>query len=164
MSLYPKPPANLDPSASPVSEADEPGALVISLMMAGVLGLAAAIACAVLWGVIAYFTGRIFLIGAILIGMAVTFATTVNFRRVTLPIGVMVFLLSLALTFFSVIVGDLLFYVLSAGRELELGFADAFRLVMANAIEIITDPEEIMSYFFAGLGALLGFYNVMRRR
>jgi hypothetical protein len=68
------------------------------------------------------------------------------------------------LTLVSVSLGDLIFYTLGAMREFDVSLSEAALVVLENAVEILSDPEEVKTYIFGGLGALLGVFSGMRRR
>lgn len=158
------------PSASPrlpppdptVQDLERP--FLISLIISGMLAVGATVLCALLWGVLAYFTNSIFLYAAIGIGLVIAWATTAGFRVVTTPLRVLMFLPAIGLTLVSVSLGDLIYYTLGAAREFDVNLLEAALAVLDNAVEILSDPDEVKTYIFGGLGALLGVFSGMRRR
>lgn len=162
--MTPPPPTSpLMPPPNPtIQDLERP--FLISLIISGALALGITLVCAVVWGVLAYFTNSIFLYAAIGIGLAISWASTAGFRTITTPVRVLMFLPAIVLTLVSVSLGDLIFYTLDAMREFRVGLGDAAFVVMEHAVEILSDPEEVKTYIFGGLGALLGVFSGMRRR
>lgn len=161
--ISPPPTSPVMPPPTPsVQDLERP--FLISLIISGTLAVGATLLCAVAWGVLAYFTHSIFLYAAIGIGLVIALATTAGFRTITTPIRVLMFLPAIALTLVSVSLGDLIFYTLDAMREFNVSLGEAALVILENAVEILSDPEEVKTYIFGGLGALLGVFSGMRRR
>lgn len=162
--MTPPPPSSplMPPPTPTIQDLERP--FLINLMISGALAMGATVLCALLWGVLAYFTNSIFLYAAIGIGVVIAWATTAGFRTVTTPIRIVMFLPAIGLTLISVALGDLIFYTLHAMREFDVSLIEAALAVLENAIEILSDPEEVQTYIFGGLGALLGVFSGMRRR
>ncbi len=114
-------------------------------------GVVAALAGSLAWGLVAYALNRIFLWGAILIGVLVAKALFVGMGKVTRAGQIAVALLTLA----SVLFGDVLFYTLSVMRELKLPFStDLMAIVLRNFWRIETSSEGgVFSLIFALIGA-----------
>jgi hypothetical protein len=89
---------------------------LISLIISGALAIGVTLLCAVVWGVLAYFTNSIFLYAAIGIGLVISWALTAGFRTVTTPVRVLMFLPAIVLTLVSVSLGDLIFCTCLAFR------------------------------------------------
>lgn len=118
----------------------------------GVLfGVVAALAGSVAWGLVAYGIHRIFLWGAILIGLLVAKAVFMGMGKVTRVGQIMIALLTVG----SVIFGDAIFYTLSVMKEANTPFSGALlSAVLRSMWELeISSEGGIFSIIFALVGA-----------
>ena len=123
----------------------------VSNPLAGLLyGAAVGVVLAVLWGGIAYLINRIFLWGAIGIGVALAWAINRGMEKVNL-FGRM---LTVFLTLATVIVGDYLFILFSAAKEVEGGLN--LRLAVLVAQEFFEADFKHGSGYVSLLFALVG--------
>lgn len=118
----------------------------------GVLfGLVAALAGSLAWGLVAYAIHRIFLYGAILIGLLVAKSVFVGMGKVTRAGQIMIAVLTAA----SVLFGDAIFYTLSVMKETNTAFTGGLLwAVVRNLWEIeVRSDGGIVSVLFALIGA-----------
>lgn len=158
---FPQLPQTPEP-APVVSDTVVGGLAVAKLGLSAVLGVVVAILCGVGWGLLAYFSERIFLQVAILIGLAITWAVFWPFGKLGLMPSIILFIPCILLTLFSVLFGDFVFYTLVVMREENAPFLDAALFVAANFIEIERE-EGISSLLFAAGGIALTGFGRMRR-
>ena len=120
--------------------------------MAGLLyGVLTGIVLAALWGGVAYFINRIFLWGAIGIGVALAWAINRGMEKVN-HFGRA---LTVLLTVVTVVVGDYLFILFSAAKEVEGGLSlQLARVAAQHFFEVnFKDGSGYMSLLFALVGA-----------
>lgn len=125
------------------------------------MSIGAVLVSALGWGLLAYFTNSIYVFAAIVIGFIVAFAVTFPFKRVSLPLAFLLFFPTAALTVLSVLLGDFLYYVLSAMKQFDWSMADAIAQVTRNFVDIARQ-DSIASILFAAFGTLVGFFNAVR--
>jgi hypothetical protein len=122
-------------------------------------GLGAALLGSIAWGGVAYLLNRIFLWGAIIIGLFVGKAVVKGIGKVTWTARIMIGLLTTA----SVAFGDSIFYALTVMRESKIAFAAALKLVLMNFWKVETDADSgISSIIFALIGAGLVMYSTRK--
>ncbi len=117
-----------------------------------VAGVAACLVMAILWGGVAYSVERIFLYGAILMGLAIAWSVNRGMGKVNLYGRV----LAIALTLCSVLLGDYLFVLLSTAREWGESISlEMARLVAAEfpAMEFAGGSTGWISLLFGAVGA-----------
>lgn len=123
-----------------------------NVTMGTVTGVAACLVMALLWGGVAYASERIFLYGAILMGLAIAWSVNWGMGKVNLfGRG-----LAIALTVCSVLLGDYFFILLSTAREWgESVSLEMARLVAAEfpAMEFAGGSTGWMSLLFGVVGA-----------
>jgi hypothetical protein len=114
-------------------------------------GISAALLGSIAWGGAAYLLHRIFLWGAIGIGLLVGKAVVKGTGKVTWTARIMIGLLTAA----SVAFGDSFFYALTVMKESQIAFMPALKLVLANFWKLEADSESggIASIFFGLIGA-----------
>lgn len=166
--------ANMNPTPLPF----EPGVQVtatpekssflsflLRIPVAFVLSGIVVILSGLVWGVLAYLTSSIYVMVAILIGIAVSFAITVPFKRVPLLLGLVLIFPAIALTVIAVLWGDYVFYVLTVMNERGMDLLKAMVWVAEYFIPvaITEDGESISSIIFGLIGSVLGFFNLLRR-
>lgn len=122
-----------------------------------IAGIIASVAMACAWGLVAYGLNRIFLYGAILIGVVVAWAVNKGMGKVNF-FGQAI---TVILTLFSVIAGDYLFILLSAAKELESPIdLDLARLVVDHFVEIeFAEASGYLSMLFGVIGAVYILYS-----
>jgi hypothetical protein len=126
----------------------------------GVLyGLGAALLGSIAWGGVAYLLHRIFLWGAIIIGLFVGKAVVKGIGKVTWSARVMIGLLTGA----SVAFGDAIFYTLTVMSRNQTAFMPALRVVLANFWNIETSADGgIVSILFGLIGAGIVVYSTRK--
>ncbi|KPL81154.1 hypothetical protein [Herpetosiphon geysericola] len=132
------------------------------------IGLAAVVLGAIVWGLLAYFTERIFFYVAILIGMGISYAMISPFRKpVSKPILFSLVVPAILFTLLSLEIGSLITLVIFVQRELEgsipLGQAISFGFEALFSSEWLASSDHILTVVFGVLGAGLGFYNTLKR-
>lgn len=157
------PPAPEPVPAAPSVVSNVGPPFLVRFFLAGVYGVGAMLLGAVIWGLVAYFLNSIFLVGAFFIGGLVTLAIASPFHRISVPLGILLFLPAVGMTLISIVMGDLLFYTLSAMKEFDMSFMEAAFAILENADKLLTSSDQAGSYIFGGLGAVLAFFNVVRR-
>jgi len=136
----------------------------LKLLLGLGLALAAALVGAGVWGVVAAKTETVYFLIPIGVGFVVASALFLPFNEVNVPLGALLFVLCLALTVTSALLGDYLFYSLALAEEFDASLLDAARVVAENFVEIVTEMRETLgSVGLAALGALVGFGNAVRR-
>ena len=143
------------------TQTNQGSSLIWRLLLAAIFSVVAVGASAAGWGVLAYFTGKVYFIIAILIGMVVTFAITYPFERVSLPLAAILFFPAAFLTIFAVLVGDAIFYLLTGMFKYNLVVMDAIRAVTSQPLDFL--QESLGSIVLAAIGTVLGFVNAIRR-
>lgn len=138
------------------------GYFLMRLVAAAFLSGAAVVVGALGWGVLAYLTNSVFVLAAIVIGFMVAFAVTFPFQRISIPLAFLLFFPTAVLTALTVILGDYVYYTLSAMREFDWGLADAAVQVARNFIDL-TGRDTVVSLLLAAFGTLVGFFNAVRR-
>ncbi len=119
-------------------------------------GVGAAVLGSIAWGGAAYLLHRIFLWGAIIIGLFVGKAVVTGTGKVTWTARIMIGLLTAA----SVAFGDSIFYALTVMKESQIAFVAALKLVLVNFWKLETDADGgIISILFALIGAGIVMYS-----
>jgi hypothetical protein len=134
---------------------------LLRLVASGFLSVGAVLVSALGWGFLAYFTDSIYVFVAIVIGFIVAFAITFPFKRVSIPLAFLLFFPTAALTILSVLLGDYLYYVLSAMKQMDWSLTESAVTVAANYMDIV-GKDSIASILFAAFGTLVGFFNAVR--
>lgn len=121
------------------------------------LGLVAALIGSALWGGLAYAINRIFLVGAIGIGVVVTMAVIKGMGKTNLAAQVM----AAVLTVGSVLLGDALFFVLVIMKETGAAFStELVSAVLQNFVQLETDSGGgWATILFALVGAGYAIYQ-----
>ena len=97
---------------------------IVRLLLGLTFGVGAIIVGALGWGLLAFFTGRVFFLVPLAVGAVVTVAMLYPFKRASLPLKIALLVPCLALTLTSALLGDYLFIALAASKELKLGILD----------------------------------------
>lgn len=122
-------------------------------------GVAAALLGSVAWGGVAYLLDRVFLWGAILIGLAVGKAVVKGTGKVTWAARIMIG----AMTIASVAFGDSIYYALMVMKENQLALAPALKLVLLNFWKLEHDSEGgLISALFGLIGAGVVMYGTRK--
>lgn len=130
---------------------------LVSNPLAGILyGVVAAVVLAALWGGVAYLINRIFLWGAIGIGVALAWAINRGMEKVNHFGRALTVLLTLA----TVLAGDYLFILFSAAREVDGGLSLGLASVVARQFYEVDFKEGSggVSLLFALVGAVYVLY------
>ncbi len=119
-------------------------------------GTVAAFVGALAWGLVAYGLNRIFLWGAVIIGLLIAKALFYGMGKVNLVGQVAVFVL----TVLSVIFGDVIFMTLSVMKEQNLSFSFGIvKYLVTHIVELESEGSGIMTVFFALIGAAIVVYS-----
>lgn len=123
-------------------------------------GIGAAVLGSIAWGGVAFLFHRIFLWGAILIGLFVGKMVVMGTGKVTWTARIMIGLLTAA----SVAFGDAIFYALTVMKENHISFAIALKLVVQNFWKVETDSDTsgIVSILFGLVGAGITVYGTRK--
>lgn len=123
-------------------------------------GAVAAVLGSIAWGGVAYLLHRIFLWGAIGIGLLVGKAVVKGSGKVTWTARIMIGVLTAA----SVAFGDAIFYALTAMKEVQIPFMHALKLVLLNfwKLETDTDTNGFVSILFGLIGAGITVYGTRK--
>ncbi len=122
-------------------------------------GAGAALLGSIAWGGVAYLLHRIFLWGAIIIGLFVGKAVVTGIGKVTWSARIMIGLLTAA----SVTFGDTIFYTLTVMSRDQVAFMEALKIILANFWKIETDADGgIVSILFALIGAGIVMYSTRK--
>jgi hypothetical protein len=134
--------------------------LETNLPLGMLYGLVAALLGSIAWGGVAFLLHRIFLWGAIGIGLLVGKAVVKGTGKVTWTARIMIGLLTAA----SVAFGDAIFYALTAMKEVQIPFMHALKLVLLNFWKLETDSDTsgIASILFGLIGAGVVVYGTRK--
>ena len=123
------------------------------------LGIGAALLGGIAWGVIAYAINRIFLYGAILIGVFVARAVIKGTRKVTRFSQIIVPLLTVG----SVLFGDAIYFALSVMKANQVPFsAKLLQAILSHLWEIESQSGNLLSPVFGLIGAGYALYAARR--
>jgi len=133
--------------------------LETNLPLGMLYGVAAALLGSIAWGGVAYLLHRIFLVGAILIGLFVGKAVVKGTGKVTWTVRIIIG----ALTAASVAFGDSIFYALILMKENQLALVPALRAVLLNFWKLESDSDGgLVSVLFGLIGAGLVMYSTRK--
>ena len=122
-------------------------------------GVAAALLGSIAWGGVAYLLHRIFLWGAILIGLLVGKAVVKGTGKVTWTARIIAGVLTAA----SVAFGDSIFYALIVMKDNQLAFVPALKAVLLNFWKLESDSDGgLVSVLFALIGAAVVMYGTRK--
>src|SRR5215469_5298829 len=122
-------------------------------------GIGAALLGSIAWGGVAYLVHRIFLWGAILIGLFVGKAVVKGTGKVTWTVRIIIG----ALTAASVAFGDSIFYALILMKENQLALVPALRAVLLNFWKLESDSDGgLVSVLFGLIGAGVVMYGTRK--
>ena len=122
-------------------------------------GMGAALLGSIAWGGVAYLLHRIFLWGAILIGLFVAKAVVKGIGKITLSAKVMIGVLTAG----SVVFGDAIFYSLGVMNQSQVAFMPALKAVLATFWKLETDADGgLVSILFALIGAGIVMYRTRK--
>jgi hypothetical protein len=123
------------------------------------LGVGAALLGGIAWGLIAYGIQRIFLYGAILIGVFVARAVIKGTRKVTLFSQIIVPFLTVG----SVLFGDAIYFALNVMKENQLAFSGKLlQVILTHLWELETRSGNFLSPVFGLVGAGYALYAARR--
>jgi hypothetical protein len=161
-------PSQQPPSFSQVPAESVAGdeSLALGLLRVIVYAIVAVIGLALAWGLLTYLTHKIYFQAATIIGLLIALSLTSAFKRLTLPVFLLISLPTILLTGLTVMLGDYFFYVLSAIREYGVSPLNAIIDVAANFLEIEfgQSSDGMLSLLMGGLGSLFGIFVIIRRR
>jgi hypothetical protein len=122
-------------------------------------GMVAALLGSIAWGGVAYLLHRIFLWGAIIIGLFLGKAVVTGIGKVTWTARVMIGVLTAA----SVAFGDAIYYALTVMSRDHVAFMAALKAVLANFWKIETDSDGgVISIVFGLIGATIVMYSTRK--
>ena len=113
------------------------------------------------WGALAYYTNSVYMVAAIVIGFAVSFAVTYPFERIGFLLALLLFFPIVMLSAITVLLGDYIFYVLVIIAEEGVTASEAIYGVAEIFIEVARQ-DSAGSLVFGIIGAVIGFYNAVR--
>lgn len=130
------------------------------------IGLGAVFLGAIVWGLLAYFTERIFVYVAVLIGMGISYAMISPFRKpVAKAVLFSLVVPAILFTLLSLELGNTIATIILFQREFDVPLGDAislgFEVIFSK--EWLTSSDHILTVVFGVLGAGLGFYNTLKR-
>lgn len=122
-------------------------------------GSGAALLGSLAWGGVAYLLHRIFLWGAIIIGLFVGKAVVTGIGKITWTARGMIGVLTIA----SVAFGDAIFYALTVMSQDKVAFMAALKFVLANLVKIESDTDGgFLSILFGLIGAGIVMYSTRK--
>ncbi|MFD3165043.1 hypothetical protein [Herpetosiphon sp. NSE202] len=130
------------------------------------IGLGALVLGAIAWGLLAYFTERIFFYVAILIGMGISYAMISPFRKpVSKAILLSLVVPAILFSLISLELGNLLSFILAFKRDFDIPLSESISLAFDFLFSKLwlETKENILTIVFGVLGAGLGFYNTLKR-
>ena len=134
------------------------------LGLALAIGFGATLLGAVVWAGLAYLTNSYFVLVAVLVGFAVSYALASPFKKplsdkVLLPLV----LPALGLTIVALLLGNLLALTLIAVKA-GAPFAEGFALATSLFTDLMLSRDGLMPVFFSVLGVGLAFFQLVRKR
>jgi hypothetical protein len=133
--------------------------LETNLPLGSLYGIGAALLGSIAWGGITYLLHRVFLWGAIIIGLFVGKAVVKGSGKVTWTARILIGLLTAG----SVAFGDSIFYALTVMKESQIAFPAALKLVLLNFWKLETDADGgIASILFGLIGAGITVYGTRK--
>lgn len=133
--------------------------LETNLPLGLVYGVAAALLGSIAWAGVAYLLDRIFLWGAILIGLGVAKAVVKGTGKVTWTARIIIGALTLA----SVAFGDSIFYALTVMKQNQLAFLAALKVVLLNFWKLESGADGgFISALFGLVGAAVVMYSTRK--
>lgn len=158
---------NLPPANAPVvSESSSPvaavGALAGQLALSLGLGVAAMIAVAIAWGILANLTNSVYLYAALFAGIAIGGLMLWPLGRANIVVRLAVLAVAGVLTVVAVLAGDFLFYTLHLADRNHLSLIDAAMVVAPNFVKA-EQADGVMSILFALAGAVVTLFQGFRR-
>lgn len=130
------------------------------------IGLGAVVLGAIVWGLLAYFTERIFVYVAILIGVGISYAMISPLRKpVSKALLFSLVIPAILFTLLSLELGNLITIIIFLRREVDipLGEAISYSLEAFFSAEWLKSQDHILTIVFGVLGAGYGFYNNLKR-
>ena len=126
------------------------------------LGLLIIVIGSILWGLIAFFFGRIVFGLGLLIGLVITVALAYTFDPITRILRVFLFLPSILATLASMLLGEYMATVLLVTRELHYPLFES-ALVVASKPEIfLNSGNTIIGAIFCLIGSVASYLAIMR--
>jgi hypothetical protein len=113
------------------------------------------------WGALAFYTNSVYMMAAIVIGFAVSFAVTYPFERIGFLMAILLLVPTVLLSAATVLLGDYIFYVLVIIADEGATASEAIYGVAEIFVELARE-ESAGSLVFGVIGALIGFYNALR--
>ena len=113
------------------------------------------------WGALAFYTNTVYMVAAIVIGFAVSFAVTYPFERIGFFLALLLFFPVVLLSAATVLLGDYIFYVLVIIAEEGATASEAIYGVAEIFVEVARQ-DSAGSLVFGIIGAVIGFYNAVR--
>jgi len=130
------------------------------------IGLGAVVLGAIVWGLLAYFTNRIFVYVAVLIGMGISYAMISPLRKpIAKPVLFSMLIPAILFTLLSLEIGTIISSVLFLQREVDIPVGDALSFIfeILPTEDWLMDKNHLMTIGFGLLGSGLGFYNNLKR-
>jgi len=150
-------------SVSAQTTDQKPESWLTNLVKTFVFSVVVVLVCAVVWGLVGYFTNTIYFWAAIVIGLLVSLAAMSGFKRVNLGIAVLMLIPCLALTLLSIALGDFLYYTLMGVKAAQLDLLTSIGQVARTFIDYeISSKDGRASLLLGGIGALVGFFYTVR--
>ncbi len=159
---YQMPPSQMPPSSGYPTTAQTSGSKAKALL----IGLGALVLGAIVWGLLAYFTERIFVYVALLIGMGISYAMISPLRKpVSKALLFSLVIPAILFTLLSLELGNLLSFILTFQRDFDIPLSDSISLAFEFFFskEWLASQDNILTIVFGVLGAGLGFYNALKR-
>lgn len=130
------------------------------------IGLGAVVLGAIVWGLLAYFTQRIFVYVAILIGVGISYAMISPLRKpVSKAVLFSLVVPAILFTLLSLELGNLITFVMTFQRDFEIPLGESISLAFDFMLseEWLPTQDHILTVVFGLLGAGYGFYNNLKR-
>ncbi len=158
---------NLPSSTPVVSEVSSPAAafaaLAGRLALSLALGLAATIGVAVVWGLLASATDRIFFYAAVLAGVAIGGVMLLPLGQANLLVRIGVLVVAAVLTVVAVVGGDFLYLTLNVADRNNVNLLVAAQIA-APGFVAAEQEDGVVSVIFALLGAVSTFFRRFQQR
>jgi hypothetical protein len=141
----------------------QPQPLSLRVFFALALGTLALVLGAVIWGLVGYFSNSVYVIIAVLIGMALAAAMLLPLRPIQKKIALIFLPIAIIATLLSILLGEMLYVVLFLMRDYEATLGEALLATVDALGEILSSSDTVMSGILGLVGALVGFFSIWRR-
>jgi hypothetical protein len=107
---------------------------------------------------IAYFANSVYVMVAIIIGLAVAYAIVMPLQPIHKAVALLFFPVAAAATLLAILLGEMLYVVLVLIRDSQYTFLEAFTATVEGIGEILQMKDTLASGVLGLIGAVVGFF------